>query len=374
MKQSCLGSLLGEINESNLNQHFMLGHIYPEFLEEVRVRTNNLLTEEIEVNEDETVEEKKEEEIVEEPIQISQVNGTWENRFLWIINALLLIAGGIIGIGGHLLKGWSWIVAMGPDLVVVFGIVCFLMAKGDKRIYIMAGEIVLLLLYPAIILGEIGDFISSIQTTIATLRPNIIFVQNMGGYDSVKYSIFEYFRSLPFQLIIAMAIIMMSYIGIRIARKVYHVKFHLALMLTELLIVQGYFWGSGIIDAQTSLATNTIFCLGAIMSGYWSSIVDCFLIPRLSHVMKSDSTIIRIVGNIIMAPIMMIGMALAVPITFALMVFFVNETALTMTLGFKIITQGYIVGALINGALRELYIITRRPVKRSYIELNKVLE
>lgn len=339
------------------------------------MRTKNLLTEEIEEVEEKT-EINEEEESVEESIQISQVNGTWENRFLWIINALLLIAGGIIGIGGHLLKGWSWIVAMGPDLVVVMGIVYFLMAKGgDKRIYIMFGEIILLLLYPAIILGEIGDFISSIQTSIATLRPNITFVQNVGGYDPIKYSILEYFGSLPFQLIIATAITMMSYIGIRIGNKKVYVKFHLAMMIVELLIVQSFFWSTSIIDASTSLATNTIFCLGAIMSGYWARIVDCFLIPRLSHIMKSDSTIARIIGNIIMAPIMMIGMALAVPITFALMVFFVNETALTMTLGFKIITQGYIVGALINGALRELYIITYSPnTRRQFRELDGVLK
>lgn len=328
------------------------------------------LTEEVEL-------EEKREEIEEEKIpeiEISQTSGNWESQFLWGIIKWLLILGLVVGVGGHWLEGWSWFEAMIPTVMAVFGIVYFIISKTpNKRALLVGFGLVLFLIYPAFILDQVAELLTSIQTTIATLKPNIIFVQNSGQYNPIKYGVTEFFQSIPFQLIIAMAITAMSYVSISFGKKKVHVPFHIGLLLVELLIMQGFFWSSGRIDPATSLATNTIFFMGIIMSAYWGSIIDHFIIPQLSRMFASESQIMRFIGDELAAPIIMFGMGIVTPIMFGVMTWFVSETALTLSMSFKVITLGYIVGILISGVIREISVITYSP-KRQFRELDEVLE
>lgn len=273
---------------------------------------------------------------------------------LWLTIGILISAIGLIGYGG--LAGW-WTYVNGAAFMgglVIVGVILYVWGPPGLRAFlvVLGGLFVLSFIITACgLLNEgIAKALDSATRLADALNPTVVFVQNTGQYDSIKYGTGQFWLSLGGQFLLAMALVLLSFVTR--GRTPFNILMVLINIGVAIVLIS---YGGQHANPETAAAESTVFTGAIMLMLYWESIAQ-YIVLRFQTLPDNANTYwwTYVLLNVLSQPATIMVTALASVIFIGIMITLVNVTAMTMSQALTLAGQGAIVATLFEGVLIEL--------------------
>lgn len=269
---------------------------------------------------------------------------------------VIVSAVGFVLYGG--LAGW-WTYTNGAAFIaslIVLGVIAYIWgAPGVRAVIVGVG----MLFVASFIMGACGLLSSGAAELITAIdqffHPTVVFVQNTGEYDNIKYGTGPFWMNLGGQFVLGVALILLRF-ATR-GRAPFNILMVLINFVVGIILIS---FGGQHANLETAFAESIIFFGSIVIALYWEIIVEAAVEKLQDLPERARRYWLYVLGTALSQPLIVLISTATTAIFVAVSLTLVNMTAMTVSQALSLVVQGSIVATLFEGVLIEVESFGRR--------------